>query len=171
MCPKILYRLYDGNFKLSNKPKHEPPEIMPIPHFVDTFQTCQVSMSWRLLSGLLSGSFSALLCTPSDVVLIRMQAGSLRCRHALQGLLQICRAEGVAALYRGSGPNAWRAALVTMSQVPTYEELKGHLECLRLKVLGRYVLYLSHPGTLNISEQYFKLIYTLIISYETKPDM
>ncbi|CAL1163015.1 unnamed protein product [Cladocopium goreaui] len=92
----------------------------------------QVSLSWRLLSGLVSGSISALLANPADVVLIRMQADGAwplahrrGYRHALHGLWSVWRGEGWQALYRGSGPTALRAALVTMAQLPTYEELKG----------------------------------------------
>ena len=95
----------------------------------------QVSLSWRLVSGLVSGSISALLANPADVVLIRMQADGAwpmaqrrGYRHALHGLWSVWRGEGWRALYRGSGPTALRAALVTMAQLPTYEELKGDLD-------------------------------------------
>lgn len=46
-------------------------------------------------------------------------------RHVYHGLSCILRTEGLGALYRGAGPTAMRAALVTMSQLATYEELKG----------------------------------------------
>eukprot|EP00434_Breviolum_minutum_P008325 symbB.v1.2.007346.t1/scaffold425.1/size368629/10 len=92
----------------------------------------QVSLPWRICSGLLAGSTAALAANPADVVLIRMQADSgwpmaqrRGYRHVYHGLSCILRTEGLGALYRGAGPTAMRAALVTMSQLATYEELKG----------------------------------------------
>ena len=103
-----------------------------------------MSLSWRLLSGLVSSSLSALLTNPADVVLIRMQADGAwplaqrrGYRHALHGLSSVWRSEGATALYRGSGPTALRAALVTMAQLPTYEELKGDLEEKLQELTGR----------------------------------
>lgn len=108
------------------------PNYISIPPYHSFPFSSEVSLSWRLLSGLVSGSISALLANPADVVLIRMQADGAwplahrrGYRHALHGLWSVWRGEGWQALYRGSGPTALRAALVTMAQLPTYEELKG----------------------------------------------
>merc|ERR1711879_131242 len=75
-----------------------------------------------------------MIANPTDVVLARMQAeGGLPesrrrgYRHVLDGIARICREEGPLALWRGCGPTVVRAALVTASQITTYEEAKAAL--------------------------------------------
>eukprot|EP00913_Durusdinium_trenchii_P035906 g33598.t1 len=73
-------------------------------------------------AGLLAGTAAALAANPADVVLIRMQADGGWPEHQRRALDEVYAEGGLAALYRGSGPTALRAALVTMSQLATYEE-------------------------------------------------
>ncbi|OLP99723.1 putative mitochondrial 2-oxoglutarate/malate carrier protein [Symbiodinium microadriaticum] len=93
-----------------------------------------IPLLWRLQAALGAG-----------VVLIRMQSDAAwpahqrrSYGHALHGLVRVWREEGWQALYRGVGPTTARAALVTMSQLATYEEVKsralaaGAVESVRL---------------------------------------
>eukprot|EP00929_Paragymnodinium_shiwhaense_P076887 TRINITY_DN39581_c0_g1_i1.p1 TRINITY_DN39581_c0_g1~~TRINITY_DN39581_c0_g1_i1.p1 ORF type:complete len:342 (+),score=14.34 TRINITY_DN39581_c0_g1_i1:76-1026(+) len=85
----------------------------------------------RLVCALSAGCTAAVIANPCDVVLIRMQAdghwpASERrgYRNVFDGMRQILKQEGVRAFWRGCTPNVTRAALVTGSQVVTYEEAK-----------------------------------------------
>lgn len=91
-----------------------------------------VSLGNRLLCAVTSGSVAATLANPTDVVLIRMQSDGhwpqelkRGYRHVFHGLSCILREEGIRTLWRGCSPTVLRAALVTMSQIGTYEELKS----------------------------------------------
>lgn len=79
-----------------------------------------------------AGCIAAIIANPCDVVLIRMQAdGHLpesrrrKYRHVFDGMRQILQREGVGSFWRGCAPNVTRAALVTCSQIVTYEEAKS----------------------------------------------
>ncbi|CAE7555642.1 ucpC [Symbiodinium natans] len=91
-----------------------------------------VPLLWRLQAGLAAGVVAAVVANPTDVVLIRMQSDAgwapqhrRLYRHAVHGLTRVLHEEGWKALYRGVGPTTARAALVTMSQLATYEEVKS----------------------------------------------
>ena len=45
-------------------------------------------------------------------------------RHAVDGLIRVTREEGWRALFRGVGPNSARAALMTASQLASYDSIK-----------------------------------------------
>lgn len=79
-----------------------------------------------------AGFIAAMVANPTDVVLIRMQADGhwLRARrreykHVFDGLARIIRDEGLSTLWRGCGPTATRAVLITAAQVVTYSEAKS----------------------------------------------
>ncbi|CAE7661049.1 Slc25a11 [Symbiodinium sp. CCMP2456] len=104
-----------------------------------------IPLLWRLQAALAAGVVAAVVANPTDVVLIRMQSDAgwpahqrRSYGHALHGLVRVWREEGWQALYRGVGPTTARAALVTMSQLATYEEVKsralaaGSVESVRL---------------------------------------
>lgn len=90
-----------------------------------------ISTFVRIGSAAVAGFTAAAITNPTDVVLVRMQAdGNLpkhqrrEYRHFFDGISRTFQAEGLAALWRGLGPNAARAVLVTVSQVVTYAETK-----------------------------------------------
>lgn len=90
-----------------------------------------ISLPGRTVCALSSGCFAAVIGNPTDVVLIRMQSDGhwppeqrRRYSHIFDGLRRIVRHEGVATLWRGCSPTVMRAALVTTSQIGTYEEVK-----------------------------------------------
>jgi len=91
-----------------------------------------INLGQRLLCAVTSGSVAATLANPTDVVLIRMQSDGhwppearRGYRHVFHGLSCIIRDEGIRRLWRGCSPTVLRAALVTMSQIGTYEEVKS----------------------------------------------
>lgn len=80
------------------------------------------------VAGALGGAFG----NPGDVINVRMQNdGQLpihqrrNYNHALDGIVRICREEGVATLFRGIGPNINRAILMTSSQCVSYDLFKS----------------------------------------------
>ncbi|KAI3635960.1 hypothetical protein MIR68_006025 [Amoeboaphelidium protococcarum] len=84
-----------------------------------------------LSAACLSGFIAGMIGSPADIVNIRMQAdGKLPVdqrrsyRHALDGLMQITRREGVVALWKGVWPNSLRAVAMTASQLTTYDTFK-----------------------------------------------
>jgi hypothetical protein len=59
------------------------------------------------------------------VVKIRLQVkGERRYRGLTHGLIDVGRTEGLAGLYKGWGPTMIRAAVLTGSQVASYDQLK-----------------------------------------------
>eukprot|EP00933_Yihiella_yeosuensis_P042966 TRINITY_DN37644_c0_g1_i1.p1 TRINITY_DN37644_c0_g1~~TRINITY_DN37644_c0_g1_i1.p1 ORF type:complete len:321 (-),score=51.98 TRINITY_DN37644_c0_g1_i1:619-1581(-) len=85
----------------------------------------------QLVCAAAAGVFASAASNPLDVVLIRMQADGhwaepqrRNYRHVFDGLARVSTEEGVAVLWRGYGPTAFRAALVTGSQIITYDKAK-----------------------------------------------
>lgn len=83
---------------------------------------------------MMAGAGGALVGSPADVVLVRMQAdGKLpieqrrNYKHAIDGLVKITKNEGVLNLWRGVGPNIGRAMLMTAGQVASYDQAKEML--------------------------------------------
>jgi len=81
--------------------------------------------------GLAAGGVGAICANPADVAMVRMQADGKLPVHArrnyknvLDGLVQISRQEGIAALWAGSGPTVVRAMIVTASQFAAYDQIK-----------------------------------------------
>jgi hypothetical protein len=92
----------------------------------------------RLCAGLLSGSVAAAIANPTDLLKVRQQAASRKrlgpgtSNQILEtGELaaSIFRNEGgTRALWQGVGPNAQRAALLTASQLGTYDQAKASVK-------------------------------------------
>lgn len=71
---------------------------------------------------------------PADIINVRMQqdrANPLEKRrnykNAIDGLIRMGREEGFHSLFRGMWPNTLRAALMTASQLATYDQFKAYL--------------------------------------------
>ena len=78
-----------------------------------------------------SGFLGGIAGNPADVLNVRMQSDmSLppekrrNYKHALDGLIQIVRTEGLSSLFRGVWPNSTRAVLMTASQLASYDTFK-----------------------------------------------
>ena len=79
----------------------------------------------KIAAGVLSGAISSFFATPLDVVKIRLQVkGERRYRGLMHGLIEVGKTEGLAGLYKGWGPTMMRAAVLTGSQVASYDQIK-----------------------------------------------
>lgn len=92
------------------------------------------TMDKALLSGVLAGALGGIAGTPADVVNVRMQSdGKLpvnerrNYKNVFDGFYKISRAEGSLQLFRGVGPNVYRAMIMNASQVGSYDLSKIQL--------------------------------------------
>ncbi|KAJ3028947.1 hypothetical protein HDV00_009902 [Rhizophlyctis rosea] len=94
-----------------------------------------VTFSQRAFAGLAAGGLGALVGTPADLALVRMQAdGTLPVEKRVNykgvgdAFLRIWRNEGTLALWQGAGPTVVRAMALNLGMLATYSEAKHHLE-------------------------------------------
>ncbi|EPS45006.1 hypothetical protein H072_1022 [Dactylellina haptotyla CBS 200.50] len=78
-----------------------------------------------------SGFIGSIAGNPADIINVRMQQdGALppekrrNYKNAIDGLIKMVRQEGLTSLFRGVGPNSGRGALMTASQLASYDEFK-----------------------------------------------
>eukprot|EP00696_Hemimastix_kukwesjijk_P011467 gnl/Hemi2/24400_TR8202_c0_g1_i1.p1 gnl/Hemi2/24400_TR8202_c0_g1~~gnl/Hemi2/24400_TR8202_c0_g1_i1.p1 ORF type:complete len:307 (+),score=75.80 gnl/Hemi2/24400_TR8202_c0_g1_i1:61-981(+) len=88
----------------------------------------------KILAAACAGAIGSAIANPTDLVKIRMQAeGKLapgaapRYASTLTAFFDIHKHEGFKGLYRGTGPTVQRAALLTATQLPTYDHSKHML--------------------------------------------
>merc|ERR1712137_769625 len=98
-----------------------------IKSFLSSPQDAEFPFWKKVCAGLTSGAIGAAISTPTDVVKVRMQANEThhkRYRGTLDAFGQIYRQEGFQGLFKGTVPNTQRAALLTASQLATYDHAK-----------------------------------------------
>ena len=89
----------------------------------------------KVAAGMSAGALSSALCTPTDVVKVRMQADGIgksasdpnfkpRYRNVFHAFRVIHDAEGLRGLYSGVAPTVQRAAVVAAVELATYDECK-----------------------------------------------
>lgn len=85
----------------------------------------------KIVAGATTGAVSSAICTPTDLVKIRMQGqGKLapgekpRYSGTFAAFREIAKREGILALWKGVGPTVQRAAILTAAQIPTYDHTK-----------------------------------------------
>ncbi|KAK6360295.1 Mitochondrial dicarboxylate transporter, variant 2 [Orbilia blumenaviensis] len=78
-----------------------------------------------------SGFLGSIAGNPADIINVRMQQdGALEpskrrnYKNAIDGLIKMVKSEGFSSLFRGVGPNSGRGALMTASQLASYDEFK-----------------------------------------------
>jgi len=88
----------------------------------------------KTAASMLAGAGGAIVGTPSDVALVRMQADMKRplaerrnYKHAIDGLLRIIREEGFFSMWNGCWPNVYRAMFMSAGQLASYDQAKGML--------------------------------------------
>jgi len=92
-----------------------------------------VSMGSRLLAGCTTGAMAVAFAQPTDVVKVRFQAQARSSGHArrykstIDAYKTIAREEGIRGLWRGSGPNISRNAIVNCTELVTYDFIKDTL--------------------------------------------
>jgi solute carrier family 25 (mitochondrial dicarboxylate transporter), member 10 len=79
-----------------------------------------------------AGFLGGMAGNPADVLNVRMQhdaalpaAERRKYKHAFDGLIRMVREEGPASIWRGIWPNSMRAALMTASQLASYDTFKA----------------------------------------------
>lgn len=82
----------------------------------------------KICSGAMSGMIGSAIACPTDVIKIRFMALPARqnweYRNTLHAFQQIILKEGVSGLWTGVGPTVKRAALITATQVSSYDHAK-----------------------------------------------
>ncbi|GLC45135.1 hypothetical protein PLESTB_000431300 [Pleodorina starrii] len=79
----------------------------------------------KATAGILSGGIAAGLTSPTELVKTRLQAKGCQQSQGTWGVVrQVVQESGVAGLWRGAVPSMARAALLTASQVATYDSVK-----------------------------------------------
>jgi solute carrier family 25 (mitochondrial dicarboxylate transporter), member 10 len=91
----------------------------------------QPSLPQLIVISSAAGFFGGIAGNPADVLNVRMQhdaslppAEQRKYKHAIDGLIRMTREEGLASLWRGVWPNSMRAALMTASQLASYDSIK-----------------------------------------------
>lgn len=119
------------------------------PFFAD--KEGKTSGPMKAAAGVLAGGIAATACCPVEVGLVRAQADSRappeqrrNYRGFLDALRRISAEEGVGTLWRGVGPTVARGAVVSMTQLATYDQAK---EMLAPVVGGGFPLFMSSALT------------------------
>ena len=90
-------------------------------------KTEQMPFWKKVTAGLVSGAVGAAIANPTDLVKVRMQANeSSKPKYAntFHAFRKIYAEEGIAGLYKGVIPTTQRAALLTASQLASYDQSK-----------------------------------------------
>ncbi|KAF7557411.1 hypothetical protein G7Z17_g754 [Cylindrodendrum hubeiense] len=97
-------------------------------------QGTTVGFGGRAVAGLGAGAIAALVGTPTEVALIRMQADGMSpvkqrklYTSVLDALARITRQEGVLALWKGTAPNIIRAMSTNFGQLAFFSESKHQI--------------------------------------------
>ena len=82
----------------------------------------------KVVAGAISGTAGSAIATPTDLVKVRFQAAGPRAKPpyktTFHAFTDIARREGVRGLWTGVGPTVQRAAILTASQIPSYDHTK-----------------------------------------------
>ncbi|XP_068663796.1 uncharacterized protein [Aristolochia californica] len=97
----------------------------------------------KIASGAFSGAIATALTNPTEVLKVRLQMNSTGRGGALREMQKIANEEGVSAFWKGVGPAMARAAVLTASQLATYDESKQALMRWTLLEEGFYLQFIS----------------------------
>ncbi|KAK0076876.1 hypothetical protein PV326_010473, partial [Microctonus aethiopoides] len=88
----------------------------------------------KLLIAGSAGAIGGIFGTPGDLINVRMQNDikllpdqRRNYKHALDGLIRVCREEGMFKLFNGCSTATGRAALMTIGQLSFYDQIKQYL--------------------------------------------
>jgi len=91
----------------------------------------EVPFALKLATGLTAGATAATICCPVEVSLVRMQADGNRpvadrrnYKHIFDAMYRVSSEEGVTTLWRGVAPTVFRGAVVSTTQLATYDQAK-----------------------------------------------
>lgn len=84
-----------------------------------------IPLPYLLGAGMFSGALAQAVATPADLLKVRIQSSTLQTKPKLFATFQqIVRHEGITGLWRGSKPAIYRAALVNLGELTTYDVSK-----------------------------------------------
>lgn len=91
-----------------------------------------VGIGSRLLAGCTTGAMAVAIAQPTDVVKVRFQAqanvsNTRRYKGTMDAYKTIAKQEGMRGLWKGTGPNITRNALVNCTELVTYDLIKDAL--------------------------------------------
>ena len=84
----------------------------------------EIPLHVKFMAGAASGAVGAGLSTPADLVKVRQQASTVATPTTRAALCEIYNREGVKGLFRGTVPTMQRAAILTATQLGTYDHAK-----------------------------------------------
>eukprot|EP00026_Physarum_polycephalum_P012494 Phypoly_transcript_12811.p1 GENE.Phypoly_transcript_12811~~Phypoly_transcript_12811.p1 ORF type:complete len:298 (+),score=35.64 Phypoly_transcript_12811:154-1047(+) len=94
-------------------------------------QTQVLPLYQKVVVSVAAGCVGAIVGTPSDVVMVRMQADGKQpvelrrnYKNVFDGLFRIVREEGIFNMFRGCTPNVVRGGLMTAGQIASYDQAK-----------------------------------------------
>jgi solute carrier family 25 oxoglutarate transporter 11 len=94
----------------------------------------QPNMGHRAASGLIAGGIASFMTCPVEICMVRMQGdGRLppserrNYKSFFDALVRIPREEGLFAYWKGASPTVFRAMVVSMTQLGTYDQVKSML--------------------------------------------
>ncbi|KAL5014375.1 hypothetical protein ScPMuIL_008645 [Solemya velum] len=103
----------------------------PVKRFLGATDKAHTPLWKKICAGAISGAFGSSFATPTDVIKVRLQTEGMhgklanpQYRNTWSTFRYVLGTEGVRGLYRGAFPTMKRAALMTASQVPTYDHTK-----------------------------------------------
>ncbi|KAH8420829.1 hypothetical protein KR222_006122 [Zaprionus bogoriensis] len=92
------------------------------------------SMTRKVLLAATGGAVGGFVGAPADLINVRLQNDiklppdqRRNYKHALDGLVRVCREEGWMSLYNGATMTALRGAVMTVGQIACYEQAKDIL--------------------------------------------
>ncbi|XP_061193266.1 mitochondrial substrate carrier family protein ucpB-like isoform X2 [Saccostrea echinata] len=104
----------------------------------------------KICAGAISGTIGSAIATPTDLIKVRMQAqGKLfegeipRYTSTLAAFREIIVTQGLRGLYIGVGPTVKRAAILTATQIPSYDHAKHTILNAGLMTEGPYLHVIS----------------------------
>merc|ERR1719412_2707844 len=93
-----------------------------------------ITFTQRLSASLCAGGIGALIGTPADAALVRMQADATLpadqrryYKNAFDALFRMAKEEGVAGFFSGATPTIFRGLLINVGMLTTYDPLKKTL--------------------------------------------
>uniref|UniRef100_A0A3B3US17 Uncoupling protein 2 n=1 Tax=Poecilia latipinna TaxID=48699 RepID=A0A3B3US17_9TELE len=112
-----------------------------------------VGIGSRLLAGCTTGGMAVALAQPTDVVKVRFQAQARSNEYArrycgtIDAYKTIAKEEGIHGLWKGTGPNIARNAIVNCTELVTYDFIKDFLLTSTPLSASRHRSYGWAPGT------------------------
>lgn len=140
LVPSLLRETFYSSIRLS---AYEPIRNLIM---TDHEKKHGASLAKKFAAGGTAGAIGAGIANPADLIKVRMQAASSKAYPSTwSAVQQVYREEGFTGLYRGVGPTVQRAAILTATQLGTYDHIKHFI--LDLEVLSEGTLLHFCSGT------------------------